>query len=413
MRERLDAYSIASKARHQQRFQESKLELEPNMLLTMTSRRLVPVLKTWCRCLNIFSGSSAASWNKVVSDAEKIVGYPTSFMSLRCLLSDELSNVALEVRKLVGTKHPLLSTARGFVYDSQNSLQMRGLVVLLVSKAAGPTTMAASSPQQDMVSGIYPSQRSLAEITELIHTAFLVHRGIVNLRELQNLDASVKDMQFGNKMAVLSGDFLLATACTGLAQLQNLMVMELISTAICDLVQGIYYENASLGENNKVTDDTDLSDWEERTFLSHGSLLAKSCQCAMELAKHDVDIKTMAFQYGKHMSMSHKINMDLQPFFRENMSEKVTFNMNSAPVIFHQEFIGREAWLNQIKQVNLQRKAADYTKLYEVIKAGKGVNSAVDLGRYHGNKALEALKCLPPSEAKSALENIVYAVTKF
>lgn len=63
---------------------------------------------------SLFSGSptSASHWSKVVSDAEKIVGYPTSFMSLRCLLSDELSNIAMQVRKLVGTKHPLLNTAR-------------------------------------------------------------------------------------------------------------------------------------------------------------------------------------------------------------------------------------------------------------------------------------------------------------
>lgn len=55
---------------------------------------------------------SPAHWNQVVSEAEKIVGYPTSFMSLRCLLSDELSNIAMQVRKLVGTQHPLLTTAR-------------------------------------------------------------------------------------------------------------------------------------------------------------------------------------------------------------------------------------------------------------------------------------------------------------
>ncbi|KAL8186337.1 UNVERIFIED_CONTAM: hypothetical protein K2H54_068836 [Gekko kuhli] len=62
----------------------------------------------------LFPGSpaSASHWSKVVSDAEKIVGYPTSFMSLRCLLSDELSNIAMQVRKLVGTRHPLLNTAR-------------------------------------------------------------------------------------------------------------------------------------------------------------------------------------------------------------------------------------------------------------------------------------------------------------
>lgn len=68
------------------------------------------------------------------------------------------------------------------------------------------------------------SQRSLAEITELIHTAFLVHRGIVNIGELKSCDGPLKDMQFGNKMAVLSGDFLLANACTSLAQLQNTKV---------------------------------------------------------------------------------------------------------------------------------------------------------------------------------------------
>lgn len=72
-----------------------------------------------------------------------------------------------------------------------------------------------------------PSQRNLAEITELIHTAFLVHRGIVNLKECTVSDGPVKDMQFGNKMAVLSGDFLLANACTGLAQLDNTKVWTL------------------------------------------------------------------------------------------------------------------------------------------------------------------------------------------
>lgn len=68
------------------------------------------------------------------------------------------------------------------------------------------------------------SQRNLAEITELIHTAFLVHREIVNLKEWTDSDGPLKDMQFGNKMAVLSGDYLLANACTGLAQLNNTKV---------------------------------------------------------------------------------------------------------------------------------------------------------------------------------------------
>ncbi|KAM8788302.1 all trans-polyprenyl-diphosphate synthase PDSS2 [Rhynchonycteris naso] len=358
------------------------------------------------------SSKSPAYWNQVVSEAEKIVGYPTSFMSLRCLLSDELSNIAIQVRKLVGTRHPLLTTARGFVQDSRGNLQLRGLVVLLISKAAGPSNVNAPCQDYDMVTGIYSCQRSLAEITELIHTALLVHRGIVNLNELQSSDGPLKDMHFGNKIAILSGDFLLANACNGLALLQNTKVVELLASALRDLVQGVYHENSTSAKENCITNDIGISAWKEQTFLSHGALLAKSCQAAMELAKHDAEVQDMAFQYGKHMAMSHKINSDLQPFIKEKTSDCTTFNLNSAPVVLHQELLGRDLWIKQIGEAQ-EKERLDYAKLRETIKAGKGVTSAIDLCRYHGNKALEALESFPPSEARSALENIVFAVTRF
>ena len=68
------------------------------------------------------------------------------------------------------------------------------------------------------------SQRSLAEITEMIHTAYLVHTGVVDLKNLRSSDEDPEDLAFGNKMAVLSGDFLLANASTALAQLYNTTV---------------------------------------------------------------------------------------------------------------------------------------------------------------------------------------------
>lgn len=66
------------------------------------------------------------------------------------------------------------------------------------------------------------SQRSLAEVTEMIHMANLIHKGVVNLSDYLESDQREKnDMEFRNKMAVLSGDFLLANACTELATLNN------------------------------------------------------------------------------------------------------------------------------------------------------------------------------------------------
>lgn len=64
-------------------------------------------------------------------------------------------------------------------------------------------------------------------------------------------------------------------------------------------------------QENCLTDDISISTWTEQVFLSHSALLAKSCQAAMELAKHSAEIQDMAFQYGKHMSMSHKVRLFL------------------------------------------------------------------------------------------------------
>lgn len=50
--------------------------------------------------------------SSALNEAEKIVGYPTSFLNLRWLLSDEIANVGLHIRKLLGTQHPLLDAAK-------------------------------------------------------------------------------------------------------------------------------------------------------------------------------------------------------------------------------------------------------------------------------------------------------------
>lgn len=62
--------------------------------------------------INYANSAQKPDLSRAVSEAEKIVGYPSSFLSLRWLLSDEIANVALHLRKLVGCNHPLLKTAK-------------------------------------------------------------------------------------------------------------------------------------------------------------------------------------------------------------------------------------------------------------------------------------------------------------
>lgn len=53
---------------------------------------------------HIFTASRSQAeldWRDAVSEAEKVVGYPTSFLNLRWLFNDEIANTAIHLRKLV------------------------------------------------------------------------------------------------------------------------------------------------------------------------------------------------------------------------------------------------------------------------------------------------------------------------
>lgn len=101
-------------------------------------------------------------------------------------------------------------------------MQAWGLIVLLVSKAAGHSATIPEM-EQDKSAGVLHSQRGLAEVTEMIRTSHLIHQGLVNLQPLAkagNELSSDSDMIFGNKIALLSGDYLLGNACLQLANLK-------------------------------------------------------------------------------------------------------------------------------------------------------------------------------------------------
>lgn len=111
---------------------------------------------------------------------------------------------------------------RNLLYNGKNNMQAWGLIVLLVSKAAGHTP-SIPDMEQDKSAGVLHSQRALAEVTEMIRISHMVHQGLVNLQPITqagNDKASHSDMTFGNKIALLSGDYLLGNSCAELAGLR-------------------------------------------------------------------------------------------------------------------------------------------------------------------------------------------------
>lgn len=146
------------------------------------------------------------------------------------LLSDEFVNIIKHLRKLRGSNHPLLTTAKNFLYNGKTNNPDYGLIVLLLSKAAG-IFPSKSIDEEEKKSGILNSQRALAEITEMLRIHHLFHQGLLNLHNLKNYgnDLSPNSNEiFGNKVAVLGGDKILAKTLSEVAKLRYLCRISII-----------------------------------------------------------------------------------------------------------------------------------------------------------------------------------------
>ncbi|KAG5678915.1 hypothetical protein PVAND_008539 [Polypedilum vanderplanki] len=385
-------------------------------------------------------------WNRALSEAEKIVGYQTSFLSLRYLLSDEITNLALHLRKLIGSAHPLVNTAKSLIYG-QNNLQTWGLIVLLVSKAAGH---AADVPEmeQDKSAGVLISQRTLAEVVEMVRTANLIHQGVFNLQHLQNAGnnlSSDSDMIFGNKIALLGGDYLLGSACAQIGRLKNQELNELMCTAFRDMADSHFIgerdvQNIPLpadpkkkAEEQEATEKaikeipidrvdnkkpfnlqsvmgSPEDEWTLRHTLAEGTLLGKSCQSALLLAKQPEELQRQAYFFGKHLSLAWQASIDLEPFRLNKLPPDAKISLISAPVLFHLEH-DPTLYEREIKKGIESVDDIDYQKVHsEILNSSLAIEKTRELQSKHTLLAMAELYKFPNCDARTALENIIMAM---
>ncbi|KAI5644016.1 polyprenyl synthetase domain-containing protein [Phthorimaea operculella] len=370
-------------------------------------------------------------WNRAVSEAEKIVGYPTSFLSLRWVLSDEIANVALHLRKLVGSNHPVLKTAKNLIYNGKNNMQAWGLIVLLISKAAGHSPEIPDM-EQDKAAGVLHSQRALAEVTEMIRTSHLVHKGLVNMNVRHRaIDVDSNDMLFGNKIALLSGDYLLANSCSELANLRNQELVELMSSAVRDLAEAEFLgerdmqnnplpsrplpaeERGTASEWDCVLEPLPLTgvlgsarrEWAARHTLAAGALLGKSCSGTLKLAGHDAAMQSQGYLFGCHLALAWQAFLDMEAF---TGPEPHSFSLVGAPLAFTLE--ARPELYSLIEAGRRSVHDVDYHALYKAVLEGDGIEQTKQLQREHIAAACEVLDSFPNCDARTALLNIIVAM---
>lgn len=150
------------------------------------------------------------------------------------MVKGDLAPFVDDIKKQVDISNPVLSQAAKHFFETAQGKRFRPTVVALLSKALPP---AVATDNATLVASITERQRQLGMITEMIHVASLIHDDVLDDADTRRGGDAIHKL-FSNKVAVLSGDFLLARASVMLARLANTEVVEVMARALDSLVSG-------------------------------------------------------------------------------------------------------------------------------------------------------------------------------
>lgn len=320
----------------------------------------------------------------------------SSTTSLLTPVENDLNILTDNLKQLIGARHPILGAAAEHLFDAGGK-RIRPAIVLLASRA----TMS----DHDLT----PRHRRLAEITEMIHTASLVHDDVVDEADLRRNVETVNSL-FGDRIAVLAGDFLFAQSSWYLANLDNLQVVKLLSEVIRDFAQGEIMQSI-----NRFDIDASIDCYLDKTYYKTASLMANSAKAAAVLSDVSSDVAENLYNYGRNLGLAFQIVDDILDFTgsTEVLGKPAGLDLASgkltSPVFYA---LQQEPYL----KILIERKfseAEDLNQALELVKKSDGIEQARQLAKDLAYKAGQSLSCLPPSSSKDALHELTdYAVSR-
>ncbi|KAG9285731.1 hypothetical protein G9A89_001619 [Geosiphon pyriformis] len=387
---------------------------------------------------------NAPSWNQAISEAELLVGHKGGpYIDPIKLLGSDLVDLTKNIKRLLSSGHPVLEKISKYYFTVEGK-RIRPLIVLLMAQATsltpkeskiaktdyfqnidlplssssfnineGMATVNCDSPHLYHPSlsvegtSILPTQRRLAEITEMIHTATLLHDDVIDASESRrNLPSA--NANFGNKMAILAGDFLLARASVALARLRNPEVIELLATVIANLVEGEFMQlknnpEGKLGSNKNHPNRLDY--YMEKSYMKTASLMAKSCRAASVLGGCTKEVSDIAYAYGRNLGLAFQLVDDMLDFiatsneFGKPVGADLKLGLATAPILYAWEeypelgpLIDREF-----------KYEGDIELAQEIVFKSKGLEKTKLLAASHCQKAIASILKLPQSKARYSL----------
>ncbi|KAK8697889.1 hypothetical protein V6N13_114024 [Hibiscus sabdariffa] len=354
-------------------------------------------------CRHFRFNSSRAAVNDVIGNDLANTDSSLAFMEGKerldpfSIVADELSLIATRLRSMVAAEVPNLASAAEYFFKiGAEGKRFRPTVLLLMATALNVRIpeLPSAGVGDTLPIDLRTRQQRIAEITEMIHVASLLHDDVLDDADTRRGVGSLNAVM-GNKLAVLAGDFLLSRACLTLASLKNTEVVTLIATVVENLVTG---ETMQL--TTASTQRFSMEYYMQKTYNKTASLMSNSCKSVAILAGHTAEVAKLAFEYGKNLGLAFQLIDDVLDFTGTSASlgkgslSDIRHGIITAPILFAMEEFPQ---LRAVVDKGFDNPA-NVDKALEYLGKSRGIERTKELAMKHANLAAAAIDSLPQSD---------------
>ena len=259
------------------------------------------------------------------------MSFNEKYQKIKDLGKTELNIIEQKMVATINTREPLNSYLTGFL--SLPSKRIRPLLAILYTKACEQT--------------LTDNQLEILAVIELVHNASLIHDDIIDKSNLRRGHKTLNN-EFDNKLAVISGDYILALAMEKLTTIGNIEVIKNLSHAI---------KQMCLGEINQNFDRFKIGTIEEyieKTKNKTAYLFECALVCNALLQPNNINIKKLS-ALGLDVGIAFQIRDDLLNFSQSDKSKPTNNDIEegiyNAPIIFTQNLDNYTSGIEKTKNL--------------------------------------------------------------
>ena len=306
------------------------------------------------------------------------------------ILRNELVDLEKEMTKRAKTSVPLINELSEHIIKSGGK-RLRPIILMLLSK------MTSTDDSPYMIKA--------AVILEFIHAATLLHDDVVDMSEIRHSQDTANTI-WGNKGAVLVGDFLYSRAFEMIVEIDNPKIYQILAHTTNTIAQGEVMQLTNI-ENVDISEESYM----EIIYRKTAILFEASAKIGGVLSNiNDSSVEDLG-AYGKNFGIAYQLRNDYLDYFGDslltgkNIAEDLVEGKVTLPLI-HSLRVSDDKERDVIVEKIHNPKSDNLSEINTVLKKNESDKYLEDLIDEFSNIAIECLDAYKSNDNYRALASL-------